>query len=79
LADVGSGAPVDRHLADQRVLFAALAHGSSHWVSQITDHVLSTVWMVRSVSAMVGVADKAINIEGTSRWSRTSGPSDTLP
>lgn len=69
-----------RHLADQLVLFAALAHGSSIYrVPQITDHVLSNVWMVRQFGATVSVADKAIEIEGTSLRSRTSGPSDTLP
>jgi RNA 3'-terminal phosphate cyclase (ATP) len=67
LADVGSGATVDRHLADQLVLFAALAHGSSHYrVPQITDHLLSNVWMVRQFGATVSVADKTIEIEGTS-------------
>jgi RNA 3'-terminal phosphate cyclase (ATP) len=67
LADVRSGATVDRHLADQLVLFAALAHGSSHYrVPQITDHLLSNVWMVRQFGATVSVADKTIEIEGTS-------------
>lgn len=76
----GRSATVDRHLADQLVLFAALAHGSSIYrVPQITDHVLSNVWMVRQFGATVSVADKAIEIEGTSLRSRTSGPSDTLP
>lgn len=80
LTDVGSGATVDRHLADQLVLFAALAHGSSHYrVPLITDHVLSNIWMVRHFGATVRVADTTIDIEGTSLTSRTSGGSDTAP
>jgi RNA 3'-terminal phosphate cyclase (ATP) len=77
LADVGSGATVDRHLADQLVLFAALAHGSSRYlVPQITDHVLSNVWMVRQFGATVSVADTAIEIEGTSLTARPSARGD---
>jgi hypothetical protein len=48
-------------------------------VPQITDHVLSNVWMVRQFGATVSVADKAIEIEGTSLGSMTSVPSGTLP
>jgi RNA 3'-terminal phosphate cyclase (ATP) len=33
LTDLRSGATVDRHLADQLVLFAAVAHGRSHTIS----------------------------------------------
>jgi RNA 3'-terminal phosphate cyclase (ATP) len=80
LADVRSGATVDRHLADQLVLFAALAHGSSHYrVPQVTDHVLSNIWMVRQFGAKVSVDDKRIEIEGTGLRSETSGAFDTLP
>jgi RNA 3'-terminal phosphate cyclase (ATP) len=43
-----SGAPVDPHLADQLVLPMALSQGESHLVtSEITDHLLTNVWVVR--------------------------------
>ena len=52
LADLRSGATVDRHLADQLVPFAALAHGRSRYVvRQVTNHVLSNVWLVAVNSA----------------------------
>jgi RNA 3'-terminal phosphate cyclase (ATP) len=67
LMDLRSGATVDRHLADQLVLFAALADGhSSYVVPRITDHVLSNVWLVTQFGAKVSVADRAVTVEGIS-------------
>jgi RNA 3'-terminal phosphate cyclase (ATP) len=47
LEDLASGAATDRHLADQLVVFAALAQGSSHFtVPRPTDHLESNLWLV---------------------------------
>jgi RNA 3'-terminal phosphate cyclase (ATP) len=47
LADLATGATVDRHLADQLVLFAALAEGTSHYcVPSQTAHLQSNLWLV---------------------------------
>jgi RNA 3'-terminal phosphate cyclase (ATP) len=65
LTDLRSGATVDRHLADQLVLFAALAHGRSRYiVPWVTDHVLSNLWLVSQFGAKVSVADKVVTIAG---------------
>jgi RNA 3'-terminal phosphate cyclase (ATP) len=65
LADVRSGATVDRHLADQLVLFAALAHGRSTYTApEVTDHVLSNLWLVRQFGATAGVTDAAVAVDG---------------
>jgi RNA 3'-terminal phosphate cyclase (ATP) len=65
LADLRSGATVDRHLADQLVLFAALAHGrSGYTVPEVTDHVVSNVWLVRQFGATVSMASKSVTVDG---------------
>jgi RNA 3'-terminal phosphate cyclase (ATP) len=65
LRDVASGATVDRHLADQLVLFAALAHGPSRYVvPEVTDHVRSNVWLVRQFGAKADVAGTSVTIDG---------------
>jgi RNA 3'-terminal phosphate cyclase (ATP) len=65
LTDLRSGATVDRHLADQLVLFAALAHGrSTYTVPEVTDHVLSNLWLVRQFGATASLTDRAIAMDG---------------
>jgi RNA 3'-terminal phosphate cyclase (ATP) len=65
LADIRSGATVDRHLADQLVLFAALARGSTTYlVPKVTDHVLSNAWLVRQFGAAVKIDERRIAVDG---------------
>jgi RNA 3'-terminal phosphate cyclase (ATP) len=48
--DVASGATVDRHLADQLIIFAALAAGTSVFrLPQVTDHVPTNLWLVETI------------------------------
>lgn len=50
LADLDSGATVDRHLADQLILYAALAEGESRYrIPSVTDHVESNLWLVEEI------------------------------
>lgn len=50
LADLEHGATVDRHLADQLIIFAALASGTSVFrLPQITDHVHTNLWLVETI------------------------------
>lgn len=52
LAHHRSGAPADPHLADQLVLPMALAEGESQVVtSQVSQHLLTNVWVVRQFLA----------------------------
>jgi RNA 3'-terminal phosphate cyclase len=65
LEDLASGATVDRHLADQLVLFAALAHCTSRYrVPRPTDHVESNLWLVEQFGARVAYQERDVVIEG---------------
>jgi RNA 3'-terminal phosphate cyclase (ATP) len=65
LEDVRSGATVDRHLADQLVLFCALARGtSSYIVPGDSDHVDSNLWLVSQFGARVSLDARRVEIQG---------------
>jgi RNA 3'-terminal phosphate cyclase (ATP) len=66
LEDLASGATVDRHLADQVIIFAALAAGTSTFLlPQITDHVQTHLWLVETiVGARTHLAGHRLSIEG---------------
>ncbi len=50
LEDYDTGATVDRFLADQLILFAALARGPSEYmVPRMTDHLASNLWLVEKM------------------------------
>jgi RNA 3'-terminal phosphate cyclase (ATP) len=47
LEDLATRATTDRHLADQMILFAALAEGTTQYViPMMTDHIHSNLWLV---------------------------------
>jgi RNA 3'-terminal phosphate cyclase (ATP) len=66
LADVQSGATVDRYLADQMIIFAALAAGTSTFrLPQITDHVRTNIWLVETIlGAKAHLDGYLLRIEG---------------
>ena len=65
LEDVRSGATVDRHLADQLVLFCALARGiSSYVVPRASTHLKSNMWLVAQFGAHVAVVARRVEIQG---------------
>ena len=50
LEDLNSGATTDRHLADQLILFAALAKGKTEYsIPLVTEHVQSNLWLVEEI------------------------------
>ncbi len=50
LEDLATGATTDRHLADQLILFAALAEGSTQYrIPMMTDHIQSNLWLVGEI------------------------------
>jgi RNA 3'-terminal phosphate cyclase (ATP) len=52
LEDLGSGASVDRHLADQLVLFAALARGTTRFRPPAdTEHLRTNLWLAERFGA----------------------------
>lgn len=56
---------MDRHLADQLVLFCALARGtSSYIVPRDSAHLDSSLWFVAQFGACVAVDAKQVEIQG---------------
>jgi RNA 3'-terminal phosphate cyclase (ATP) len=65
LEDLASGAGTDRHLADQLVLFAALARGRSRWsVPRVSEHVESNVWLVGHFGVRARCEGRTVEVEG---------------
>jgi RNA 3'-terminal phosphate cyclase (ATP) len=65
LADLARGATVDRHMADQLVLFTALAEGTSRYlVPYQTDHLASNLWLASQFGAQVMGQGQQVRIEG---------------
>lgn len=66
LEDIDSGATVDRHTADQLIIFAALADGESRFVApMVTEHVLSSAWLVRKfLGAEVRLEGCQVHVRG---------------
>jgi RNA 3'-terminal phosphate cyclase (ATP) len=72
LEDLDSGAAVDRHLADQMVIFVSLAEGTSEFlIPTATDHVQTNSWLVETVlSARTQIDGQLLRIHGVGygRW-----------
>lgn len=66
LEDLKSGATVDRYLADQLVLYAALAKGTSRYrVPMVTEHLETNLWLVASLlGAQVSLQERTVTVEG---------------
>lgn len=65
LQDLRSGATVDRHAADQLVLFAALARGTSRYiVPRETEHLATNLWLIGLFGARGLVDRRLVVIEG---------------
>lgn len=66
IEDMQTGAALDRHLADQIVMFAALAQGVTTFrIPAVTDHVQSNLWLVREIlGAKTEVAGNVVTVEG---------------
>ena len=63
--DLATAATVDRHVADQLVLFAALAKGTSQYlVPRRSEHLDSNLWLARQFGARGECQDRQVIIEG---------------
>ena len=50
IEDINSGATVDRFLADQLIIYAALAEGVTEYIiPRVTDHIVANLWLVEHV------------------------------
>jgi RNA 3'-terminal phosphate cyclase (ATP) len=82
LQDLRSGATVDHHLADQLVLFAALARGTSRYiVPRETGHLATNLWLIGQFGARGMVERRQVVIDGLglTRMSVTEGASVRQP
>jgi RNA 3'-terminal phosphate cyclase (ATP) len=65
LADLAAGASVDRHLADQLVLFAALARGSTRYrVPADSEHLRTNLWLAERFGARTRREGLWVEVEG---------------
>jgi len=66
LADLDSGASVDRYLADQLVVFAALAGGESRYsVPRVSEHLETNLWLAETVAgAHTTIEGSLVRVEG---------------
>jgi RNA 3'-terminal phosphate cyclase (ATP) len=65
LEDLSTGATVDRHVADQLVLFAALADGTSRYlVPRQTEHLESNLWLAEQFGAWGECHEREVTIKG---------------
>lgn len=66
LDDLDTGATVDRHLADQMIIFAALATGTSAFrIPRVTDHVHTNIWLVETIlGARARLEGEQLHIQG---------------
>jgi RNA 3'-terminal phosphate cyclase (ATP) len=66
VTDLGSGATVDRHLADQVIPFAALAKGVSTFrIPFMTEHIEARLWLVKKIlGAKYEIRESVVTIEG---------------
>lgn len=66
LEDVASGATLDRHAADQVIVFAALADGESRFrIPAVSEHVLAGAWLAQEfLGAEVRAEGQALTVRG---------------
>lgn len=66
LEDLSSGATVDRYTADQLILYASLAEGTSEYiVPKMTEHIDTNLWLVESIlGAKTEVKGNRVKIKG---------------
>lgn len=66
IEDLETGSSVDRYLADQLILFAALACGRSRFkIPRVTEHVETNLWLVETIlGAKVQLRDLWVDVQG---------------
>jgi len=67
LADLKTGATVDRYLTDQLIIYAALAGGATEYIiPRLTEHVDANLWLVEKLGAKTRLEGHTLHIEGIS-------------
>ncbi len=74
LDDLATGATVDRYLADQLIIYAALAKGTTEYIiPHLTEHVDANLWLVGKLGAQVRLEGDTLHIEGLGYARRSWG------
>ncbi len=71
IEDIRTGAAVDRYIADQLIIYAGLAEGTTRYsVPKITEHVETNLWLIEEfLGAKIKIKDNLIEIEGSGfKW-----------
>ena len=65
VTDLKTGATVDRYLADQLIIYAALAGGTTEYIiPRSTEHVDTNLWLVGKLGVRTRLEGNALQIEG---------------
>ncbi|MEW6619161.1 MAG: RNA 3'-terminal phosphate cyclase [bacterium] len=66
LEDLNTKATVDRFLADQLIIYASLADGTSEYIiPRMTDHIESNLWLVKEIiGAKTAIKENHLKIKG---------------
>jgi RNA 3'-terminal phosphate cyclase (ATP) len=65
--DLASGVTVGRHLADQLVVFACVARGTTRFrVPRDTDHLVTNLWLAERFGARTRRDGPWVEVEGLS-------------
>jgi RNA 3''-phosphate cyclase len=66
IEDIRSGAVVDRYIADQLILYAGLAEGTTRYlIPRITEHVETNLWLIEDfLGARTKISGNLVEIEG---------------
>ncbi len=66
LEDLASGATVDRFIADQIIIYAALGNGESQYIfPTITEHIESNLWLIKEIlGAEISIERNLLKIKG---------------
>jgi len=66
IEDIKTGAAVDRYIADQLIIYAGLAEGTTRYsIPRVTEHVETNLWLVEEfLGAKTKIGGNLIEIEG---------------
>jgi len=72
LEDLQTGATVDRYLADQLIIYAALARGTTeYFIPRRSEHIDANLWLVEKFGAITRIEGNSLHVEGLDFTGRT--------
>ena len=72
LEDLQTGATVDRYMADQLIIYAALARGTTeYFIPRRSEHIDTNLWLVEKFGAITRIEGNSLHVEGLDFTGRT--------